>query len=359
MRINWLKKIFNKNHHDAFTDLNRIDNQLFLCFRRASDHHSGDGTIVLQQLSLHGKLISQKVFTLLNSDLRDPKIYILQDKSLLLTAYARKTECDGDGHTSTISENTYWHGTYSDTIDSVNWHHQGFFATPFHWCWRLTWHEQLIYSLAYERKTENLYLYCGPNLREFTALTPPVMSRTEHGLGYPNESDLCFTSNSSQTLATAIVRRDADTFSTQLGKSIPPFSKWQWQALPIYLASPRILAISKDEFLIAARYEHGSLTKLSPQQTQILDYYASANEKKDYIDDELKTGLFALDKKTNQLSFLLALPSADDNGYPGVVLDTVNLNETTGLWISYYSTPEKGKTQVYIAYVDNLQRTGV
>jgi hypothetical protein len=52
----------------------------------------------------------------------------------------------------------------------------------------------------------------------------------------------------------------------------------------------------------------------------------------------------------------VALPSADDNGYPGVVLDDANLDGIKGLWISYYSTPEKGKTQVYVAYVDNIHQ---
>lgn len=357
MKINWLKKIFNKNQHDAFTDLNRLDNQLLVCFRRATDHHSSDGRIVLHQLNLQGRLIGQNIFNIVNSDLRDPKIYVLDNRSLILTAYARTMQCDADGNERTISQNTYWQGTHSNSVDSINWQHQGFFAEPFHWCWRLSWHKQQVYSLAYERKTENLYLYHGPNLSEFSAFKSPVLSKAEQGVGYPNESDLCFTDNNSHTQATAIVRRDADTFTTKLGKSVDPFEHWHWQDLPIYLASPRILAINNKEFIIAARYEHGALTQPSPLQKQTLDYYASGNERQDYIDGELKTGLFALNRETEQLSFLLALPSADDNGYPGVVLDNANLNATLSLWISYYSTPERGKTQVYVAYVDNLKPT--
>lgn len=357
MRINWLKKIYNKDQHDAFTDLNRVDNQLLVCFRRATDHHSSDGRIVLQQLNLQGRSISQSIFNILNSDLRDPKIYVLHDKSLIMTAYARETVRDADGNERTISQNTYWRGTHSDSADSINWQHQGFFAEPFHWCWRLSWHKQHVYSLAYERKTENLYLYHGANLSEFTAFERPVLSKAVHGAGYPNESDLCFIHKNAHTQAIAIVRRDADTFTTKLGKSVAPFEMWHWQDLPIYLASPRILASNNDEFIIAARYEHGALTQLSPLQKQTLDYYGCGNESQKYIDDELKTGLFMLNSKTEQLSFLAALPSADDNGYPGVVLDDANLDGTKGLWISYYSTPEKGKTQVYVAYIDNLKRT--
>jgi len=359
MRVNWLKKISNKNQHDAFTDLNRLDDQLLICFRRATNHHSNDGRIVFQQLNLQGKLINLHIFQLLNSDLRDPKIYILHDKSILLTAYARKTERDTDGIDKTISQNTYWHASSLNITDRLNWQHQGFFAQNFHWCWRLSWHEQLVYSLAYERKTENLYLYRGADLSQLIANNRPVLSKAEHGLGYPNESDLCFTDQKSHSQAIAVVRRDADTCTTQLGKSVPPFLDWRWQDLPIYLASPRILATRNDEYIIAARYEHGQLTQLPLSQKQAIDYYGSGNETLDYVDDELKTGLFAFNADTSNLSFLLALPSADDNGYPGVVLDDADLNEIVGLWISYYSTPEKGKTQVYVAYVENLKRSVV
>jgi hypothetical protein len=104
--------------------------------------------------------------------------------------------------------------------------------------------------------------------------------------------------------------------------------------------------------VIAARYQHTELTSLTQQQKHTIQYFGSGKEKQDYINGELKTGLFTLNKQTQQLTFLLPLPSADDNGYPGVVIDRKGLNEI-GLWISYYSTPEIGKTQVYVAYLAN------
>jgi hypothetical protein len=346
MNINWLKKISNKNHHDAFTDLIRLNNQLLLCFRRATDHHSNDGIIVLQRLTLQGKLINEEKFSINNSDLRDPKIYILDNNKLLLTAFARKIETDELGNESKTSQNTYWYCS-----DNLHWEHKGFFAEEFHWCWRLSWHDQHIFSLAYASQTESLHLYRGFELSKLKAYSNPVLSKAEHGLGYPNESDLCFVNEQEATQAIAIVRRDADTYSTQLGKSIPPFEKWQWQDLPIYLASPRVLTLNNTILLIAARYEHGELTSLTKEQKQALEYFGSGNEIRNYSPGELKTGLFKLNRKTKQLSFLLPLPSADDNGYPGVVIDQNGVNKT-GLWISYYSTPEIGKTQINLAYVD-------
>jgi hypothetical protein len=346
MNVNWLKKISNKKHHDAFTDLTRLNNQLLLCFRRATDHHSNDGRIILQRLTLQGKLINEEQFTINNSDLRDPKIYILDNDKLLLTAFSRKIEIDELGDGSNTSQNTYWYCS-----DNLHWEHKGFFAKPFHWCWRLSWYNQHIFSLAYAPQTESLHLYRGSGLSKLEAAPKPVLSKAEHGLGYPNESDLCFVNEQAGTQAIAIVRRDADTFSTQLGKSIPPFEKWQWQDLPIYLASPRVLSLSNTILLIAARYEHGEFTSLTKKQKQAVEYFGSGNEIRDYGSGELKTGLFKLNRQTNQLSFLLPLPSAGDNGYPGVVIDKKGLNET-GLWISYYSTPEMGKTQINLAYVN-------
>ncbi|MFQ3250146.1 MAG: hypothetical protein ACI9O6_001970 [Glaciecola sp.] len=341
MNINWLKKISNKNQHDAFTDLNRLKNHLYLCFRRATDHHSADGFIVIQQLNLLGKLIKQSELTILNSDLRDPKLTILRDESLLLSAYARKVEIDDKGEEIRTSQNTYWLSR-----DGIHWQHQGFFAAHFHWCWRLSLKDDQIFGLAYERRTENLYLYEGPGLDNFKSKSKPILSKEEHGLGYPNESDLCFVS---ETDAIAIVRRDADTYSTQFGKSIAPFDDWQWQDLPIYLASPRVLSLNEKEVLIAARYEHTHLTQLKDEQEPLIQYFGSGNEKLPYSDEELKTGLFKLNLRNNELSFLLPLPSADDNGYPGLVLND------TGFWLSYYSTPQAGQTQVYLCYVSAKQ----
>lgn len=348
MNINWLKKISNKNHHNAFTDLNRLNNLLLLCFRRATDHHSNDGRIVLQRLNLQGKLISQDEFQIENSDLRDPKIYILENNKLLLTAFERKTEVDELGNEKKTGQNTYWY-----CGDNLRWVHQGFFAAPFHWCWRLSWHDQCVFSLAYAPKTESLHLYRGCELGKLKAYPNPVLSKAEHDLGYPNESDLCFVDEQDGTHAIAIVRRDADTYSTQLGKSVTPFKKWQWQDLPVYLASPRLLSLNKNTLLIAARYQHSELTSLTREHKQTVAYFGSGNEAQDYNIGELKTGLFKLNRQTKQLSFLMPLPSAEDNGYPGVVIDNKELN-ATGLWISYYSTPELGNTQIYVAYLDNL-----
>ena len=347
MKINWLKNISTESTHDAFTDLNRSGDTLYLCFRRATDHHSDDGIVVLQQRELCGTLISHQEFSMLNSDLRDPKITIMENKRLLLTAYARKKETDLSGQEVKISQNIYW-----ESDNGEQWQHKSYFAAPFHWCWRISEHKEQLYSLAYERKTESLYLYSAAALNKFIASKQPILSKAEHKLGYPNESDLCFTKqhagNQAETHAIAIVRRDADTYSTQLGKSSPPFATWQWQDLPIYLASPRIVLLNKNQLLIAARYEHSTLTALSEQQKQSIAYFGCGNETIEYVDEELKTGLFTLNLHTDELSFVMPLPSADDNGYPGVVMSD------NGYWISYYSSPEAGKTRVYLCYVEAL-----
>lgn len=337
MKINWLKKISNKNHHDAFTDINRLNNHLYLCFRRATTHHSHDGAVILQQLNLHGKCLQEHKFTLNNSDLRDPKITITNNNTLILCAYARRKIVDERGIEKTISRNTFWR-----SLDGNDWQHEGYFAAPFHWCWRLTVFAKQIYSIAYQRKTESLYLYRGNDLKNVHPNAQPIMSKATHNLGYPNESDLCFIGPEEQAQGIAIVRRDADTYTSQIGRSVGDFTDWQWQELPIYLASPKVLCVRKDELLIAARYEHNSKTPLPANGEQFIQYYGCGEEKLEYQNDALKTGLFSYNLVTHELTLLLALPSADDNGYPGLVRN----NEA--LFLSYYSTSGPKKTQVYV-----------
>jgi len=174
----------------------------------------------------------------------------------LLTAFARKIEIDELGDESKTSQNTYWYCS-----DSLNWEHNGFFAKPFHWCWRLSWHGQHICSLAYAPQTESLHLYRG----------------------------------------------------SELGKL---------KADP----SPGILPLNNSRLLIKGVYEHFKITSLTKEKKQAKKYFCGSSEISDYITGEFKTGLFK--PNLQQFPFLLPLPSAYDNGYPGAVIDKKDLNET-------------------------------
>jgi hypothetical protein len=139
-----------------------------------------------------------------------------------------------------------------------------------------------------------------------------VLSLAKHGLGYPNESDLVFVGDD----AWAIVRRDADSYSAQLGRAKWPFKKWQWYDLGMYLGGPCMLVKDKSTVWVSARiWENHKLT----------------------------TRLLELDLVTKKLTTIAELPSAGDNSYPGLA----QIEKT--LFISYYSMHQDNKSQIYLA----------
>ena len=365
-----LQKIFNANTHDAFTDLQCINNVLLLCFRRGNDHHSKDGAIVLQKRTLSGKLLGEQMFSLANTDLRDPRIHVVNGKLRYVSAYAKrylqstvcanteKNEIQQEEPVHHVSENVFWECLFvesnchsidqaQDMLNSQNWEYKGRFAEPYHWCWRVRWHKDIGYSLAYQRSQNNLYLYRGKQLSDFTRQESPVLSLADHQLAYPNESDLLFLDDKNLV---AVVRRDADTFTTQLGtsnlKEDGSVSEWKWHALPVYLASPCLYHLNESSVLVAARYEHTTLTPIQETHREMLYYFSSEYEALDYVDGCVKTGLFILNLPSNALDFLMPLPSAGDNGYPGMsVVDNK-------LFISYYSSANKRSSRIYLCEIE-------
>ena len=363
-----LQKIFNANTHDAFTDLQCVNNILLLCFRRASDHHSKDGVIVLQKRTSLGKLLDERVFSLANTDLRDPRIHVVNGKLRYVSAYAKryvqstvcantkKNEFQQEPLVHHISENVFWehitdsknaHSIDQDTVNIQHWDDKGKFAEPYHWCWRTRWHKNMAYSLAYKRSEDSLFLYQGKSLKVFEHPISRVLSLEEHGLGYPNESDLVFLPGNR---VLAITRRDADSFTTQLGMSDinedGMIAKWDWQSLAVYLASPCLYLLDQHRVLVAARYEHSGFTPLNEAHKTLFQYFGNDEEFAPYKEGDLKTGLFILNVDTEQLEFLSPLPSAGDNGYPGIT------SSENKLFVSYYSSAEQCQPQVYLCEVD-------
>ena len=381
-KINFLslRKISFPHKHCAFPDIIRLKSRLIACFRVANDHHASRSSVYVVTMDNYGRELRRDKVALPNTDLRDPRLLII-DERLYLTAYARQTidsnpqpiNYSGEdtrnhskndlGNTESIrvSRNSYW-----VLSEQCEWQHQGFFAKDFHWCWRFTQgdfqkqarhksiNNEVIYSIAYERSREHLVLYSGSHLKTLTAHDYPILSKEREGYGYPNESDMVFAG----TTAYAIVRRDADSFTTLFGKSEAPYSVWEWHELEIYLASPCIIESEKRRIYLTARYEHSTKTPLSEEQSNTLNYYGVRDIQ--YQEGDLKTGLFSLDIETHVLSLLSPLPSFGDNGYPAVVIDksdtsTSNANEQLLVTVCYYSNDfslaanNKYESQVYIA----------
>ena len=307
MQINWLKKIGNKAQHNAFVDLCEFNQQLFCCYREAENHVSSDGIIRILTLDYEGKILLSNRIAIPKTDLRDPKITITPDGHILLIANARKT-CIGNQTTG--RRNLTW---VSQTGHS--WSAAKKFADNERWLWRIRWHNNQAYGFAYNRKQNAIHLYSGNPRRSFHLHQPFALSLDKHKKGYPNESDLIFDNNK----AFALVRRDADSYSAQLGHSTLPFKKWSWIDLGRYIGGPVMLRLDADFALIAGRIvKHGKLV----------------------------TGLLKMNLSNGDLQELLILPSAGDNSYPGLVL-----KEDT-LFVSYYSSHEDNKSCVYLAQIN-------
>jgi hypothetical protein len=306
MHFNWLKMIGHIAEHNAFVDLCEFKQKLFCCFKEAENHISADGTIRILTLDDQANVLYSTRIAILETDLRAPKITVTPDGNILLIAYARHTSINNK---IIGTRNLTW---VSQTEHS--WSAAREFADRGWWLWGVRWHKNQAYGFAYNRQQNAIHLYSGNPRRRFHIHQPFALSLDKHKKGYPNESDLIFEKNK----AFAFVRRDADSYTAQLGHSIFPFKKWQWINLGRYIGGPMMLKLDSGFALVASRIvKHGRLV----------------------------TGLLKMNLSNGNLQELLISPSSGDNNYPGLVL------RKNKLYVGYYSSHENDKSCVYLAQI--------
>jgi hypothetical protein len=181
------------------------------------------------------------------------------------------------------------------------------------WLWRVTWFQKDAFGFAYNRNKNAIHLYKGNPRRTFHTLKENVLSLQTHGLGYPNESDMAFTKDGTSY---AIVRRDADTFSAQLGSSKPPYKYWNWRDLGDYIGGPAMHLLNDKTALVAGRT---------------------------FCNGKAKTAIWSLCLEKAILQPELILPSSGDTSYPGLVI------EGDVAYLSYYSCHIDQKSSIYLA----------
>ncbi|MFA3790640.1 hypothetical protein AB6T38_05950 [Aliiglaciecola sp. SL4] len=308
MMINWTNSIWKTSKHSAFTDLCAFAGKLFVSFREASDHMSKDGDIRIVICDLDGKKINGVSLKMANCDLRDPKLTVMPDGKLLMNAYAR---CYDNKGKWLHSRSLCWFSQ-----DGLSWSSHHWFAEKNWWVWRIRWQDGQAYGFAYKRAQQQLNLYKGNPLRTFDCFKTDALSLASHGLGYPNESDLCFSQNGN---AYAVVRRDADTFTAQWGVAKPPYSAWQWYDLKQYIGAPVILQFDAKTILICGRA---------------------------WLAGKFKTALWKIDIETKKLTLQIVLPSDGDCSYAGMI------KSEQGIYISYYSSHIDNQSHIYLAHLD-------
>ncbi len=306
--------IWSKGKHNAFTDLCTFEDRLWCCFREAENHVSKDGVIRILQLNSNGELLNVDVIRMPEADLRDPKLTVTPEGQLLLLAYRVNAK-------NSLHINNHQPVSWLRTVNGT-WSKERSIGDSGWWLWRIRWFQNTnvvgkhpahtAFGFAYNMGQERLMFYSGDPRRRMSILNEDALSKRSDGLGYPNESDIFF----DDTKAYAIVRRDADSYTAQLGESTYPFKKWKWHDLGGYIGGPCAMKLSSNQTLVAGRI---------------------------FKDQQLKTALWILDLNTKKLTLNKVLPSDGDNSYPGLA------KHNGTIYVSYYSSHQFNKSCIYLA----------
>ena len=301
-------KIWDRAPHNAFTDLVRFRDRWFCTFREA-DYHGNRPTREVMPEGKSGKpgqvrvivsrdgerwesagLLSEK-----GVDLRDPKLSVMEDGRLMLLAGG----CIDDPR----KEEQWGYVTRAPRVafsgDGHQWTPTRRLLAEDHWLWRATWHEGIAYSLSKMGET--------PNPRR------GFLYWTRDGLNWHWLTEFKIKGVSETTLR---VMPDGEMIALirphYLGRSRPPYKKWQFRKIEHNIGGPNFIRIPDGSLWAGSRLNGKTvLSRMTPESFEPV----------------------------------LTLPSGGgDTSYPGMVW------HDDLLWISYYSSHE-GKTSIYLAKV--------
>lgn len=312
LKIDRLCRISSPYAHSAFTGLIENGETFLCCYRQALTHVSDDGRIEVTSVTGDGRVTDRQRLSLPGYDLRDPKLSRDDNGRLWLIAFARPvTQATRGNRFQMVS---WFSGS------GKSWSSPRFFGEQHWWIWRIIWQNNKALGLAYHGGPQQLTLFTGHPGKNMQRHPIPAMSLARDKLGYPNESDMHI---SSDGLITALVRRDADSFTAQLGTSKPPYNRWYWRDLKTYIGGPAMVMLTEGYVLVAGRQWTGK---------------------------KLVTQIWLLDLAKASLVPCLTLPSGGDNSYPGLVI------QDDTLFISYYSGHTDDETRVYFARVSGVNK---
>ena len=247
LRVLNIKRISKPAAHCAFTDLleNPFDKSrktLMCCYRQATNHISADGVIIVLTLDKVSFQVRHRIIIRENNaDLRDPK-FSYDGSRLLLTTYAKSFPESGKLVTKMVTN-------FSTT--GLSWSAGNSHGKPGWWLWNHTWYNSEAYGFAYNRRANSVSLCKGDPTRSMHVHKAEAFCLDKHDKGYPNESTILF---DNEGTASVFLRRDADTFSAQFGTSKPPYTKWHWHDLGIYIGGPAAVALNGNLYIVAGRH---------------------------------------------------------------------------------------------------------
>ncbi len=305
------RKIWDRAPHNAFTDLTFYKGKWYCVFREGSSHVSPDGAIRVLSTDNGFWWEPTALIKMASYDLRDPKISIHpESKRLMLLAGATMRE-GSEPATKTQSVVAF-------SEDGTEWGEIFAIGPKDYWLWRVTWHKNQAYAVAYdvepEIRKERIFgtsLFVSTNGTDFKVRVGDLSSE-----GGPTEATLRFGKDDTMY---CLQRRDGKPAdSAVLGTSKPPYEDWSWTDLKSYLGGPDFIQIPDGRWIACGR-----MRGIGNPPTS-------------------RTVVAELDVTQGKLLPLLTLPSRGDSSYPGL------LWHNGMLWISYYSSHE-GKAAIYLA----------
>lgn len=294
-----VRKIWDQAPHNAFTDLVHFKGNWLCVFREGQGHVSPDGALRVISSSDGSTWKSNALIVSANSDLRDAKLTIMPNGSLMLCGAGALHDKSNKSHQSLA-----WFSS-----DGVSWSDAVEIGEPNYWLWRVNWHGNLALGVGYGcgPAARDARLYSSNDGKQFTLLNDKFYDE-----GYPNETSIVFAGDT----AYCLMRRDGKPNTGLLGTSQPPYRDWKWKDLKVRLGGPQMIRWSDGRLLAAVRL----------------------------YDNNVRTSLCWIDPEQGTLEEFLKLPSGGDTSYAGLVA------HEDLLWVSYYSSHE-GKTSIYLAKV--------
>jgi hypothetical protein len=294
-------RIWDAAPHNAFTDLIRFEDQWICTFREGDGHVGGDGKIRILSSTDAVSWESAALLEKEGVDLRDPKLSITPDGRLMML-------CGGSIYEG--EKLITYHSRVAFSNDGRAWSEIHDVWKDGEWLWRVTWHLDTAYGIAYGKGIEGdwdirlVSSLDGIHFEEVTSLETA---------GGPNETTLRMLPTGEML---ALARRDGDgeESTALIGKSTWPFKEWTWTPTAHKVGGPDFEVLPDGSMWASGRsYPEGAKTVLA---RMTLDAYEP----------------------------MLTLPSGGDTSYPGLVY------HEGLLYLVYYASHEE-KTSIYLAKI--------
>ncbi len=290
------RMIWNRAHHNAFTDLARFQGGWYCTFRESSEHMRGVGRIRLLYSPDGREWSSIRLFRKNGVDLRDPKLSLAPGGRLMLVVGG--TRFEGDRYVGRRP-----HVSFSR--NGTDWSRLTPILEDGDWLWRVSWYEKRAYGISYRLLTRNRWTV--------------VLFGSDDGLHYeeicdlgvggkPNEATVRFRPDGR---AVALVRREGGDKRGWVGTSSPPYLDWDWNPLQQRLGGPNFLILPDGRMWAASRIIAGNQARTCVGPLTMSSFTPSTE-----------------------------LISGGDCSYAGMV------HHRNRLWLSYYSSHE-GKASIY------------